>query len=81
MTRAEQARERLDALVDEAYRDPRKMRDIIRRAFELGSAASLPPSDAVRRLVARLRRKAKVVQEYDGRSAILEIADELEARS
>lgn len=77
----------VEDLVDEAYRDPSRIRSVIERAFELGRAVPLatpaPPvvTDGAWVLAARLRRKARVVQEYDGRSALIEMADELEGRT
>lgn len=73
-------RRELDLLIDEAYRDPRRIRELIEASFALGACTRVRPKggSSNARLAERLRRKAKVVQEYDGRSALLEMADELE---
>lgn len=80
---SEQRSEVLEALVEQTYRDPRRIRDSVEAAYAAGLDAgrSAPPLTGERKQLAeRLRRKAKVVQEYDGRSALLEMAEELEAQ-
>lgn len=77
----ESTRRDLDLLIEIAYSEPRRTREMLEAAFALGlsqrARAPLGTSSKAR-LAALLRRKAKVVQEYDGRSALLEMADELE---
>lgn len=77
----ESTRRDLDLLIEIAYVEPRRLREMIEAAFALGlsqrARAALGTSSKAR-LAARLRRKAKVVQEFDGRSALLEMAAELE---
>lgn len=77
----------LEELVDAAYRDPRKLREMIERAYWCGRGApplpAKPPkpptvTEAAKELATRLRRKAKVVQECDGREVLLEMAAELD---
>lgn len=77
----EVTRRDLDLLIEIAYSEPRRTREMLEAAFSLGlSQRARAPlgTTSSKRLAARLRRKAKVVQEFDGRSALLEMATELE---
>src|SRR5262249_38331838 len=68
----------LEDLVEQAYRDPRRIRETIESAFYLGRGVAPAERCDAQALAARLRRKAKVVQEYDRRAALVEMAKELE---
>lgn len=79
----------VDDLIQIAKHQPLRIAEAVEEAFRRGSRARsdmppahkpLPPKLTTERvaLAKRIRRKAQVIQEFDGRTAMLEIADELD---
>lgn len=66
----------LERLIERAHRDPYRIRAFLEQAFDLGAGSRLPGGRA-RDVAARLRRRARVTAECDGRAILLEMADEL----
>lgn len=76
----------IDDLVQLAKHQPHRVHEAIAEAFRRGKVArSLPPpaplptpESAPEEVAKKLRRRALVTGEYDGRAHMLELADELD---